>query len=100
MVINVSVQYNGGILPDILLLTTLGNPFDTMESFRLYSQCFNTIYNRPFDCSEGLVAFRFFFKQLLRAPPTRVWVPKNERAFSRSNKFPKTFISIATALQG
>ena len=35
MVINVSVQYNGGLLSDIILLTlcdysTLGNPFNTM----------------------------------------------------------------------
>ena len=32
MVINISVQYNGGLLPDIILLTqgyyhSLGNPF-------------------------------------------------------------------------
>ena len=44
MEINVSVQYNGGLLPDIILSTrcsyitlgnpfdkTLGNPFDTMQ---------------------------------------------------------------------
>ena len=35
-VINViNVQYNGGFLPDII---TLGNPFDTMNSFCPYSQ--------------------------------------------------------------
>ena len=45
MEINVSVQYNnGGLLPDIILSTrctiiTLGNPFDTMKRFCLYSQC-------------------------------------------------------------
>ena len=58
MEINVSVQYNGGLLPDIILLATntlnvrnnnnnncrpdvvtLGNPFDTMKRFCLYSQC-------------------------------------------------------------
>ena len=27
MVINVSVQYSGGLLPDIIRLTTVGNPF-------------------------------------------------------------------------
>ena len=42
MVINVNVQYNEGLLPDIILLTrcgSLGNLFDTMKSFCLYSQC-------------------------------------------------------------
>ena len=46
MEINVSVQYNGGLLPDIILLTdvvTLGNPFDTMKRFCLYSQCSHLI---------------------------------------------------------
>ena len=36
MEINVSVQYNGGLLPDIMLSTdviTLGNPFDTRVPF-------------------------------------------------------------------
>ena len=36
MEINVSVQYNGGLLPDVV---TLGKPFDTMKRFCLYSQC-------------------------------------------------------------
>ena len=38
MEINVSVQYNGGLLPDIILfpdVVTLGNPFDTMKRFCL-----------------------------------------------------------------
>ena len=35
MEINVIVQYNGGLLPDVVIL---GNPFDTMQTFRLYSQ--------------------------------------------------------------
>ena len=44
MVINVSAQYDGGQLPDTILLTRcgyieLGNPFDAMKSFCLYSQC-------------------------------------------------------------
>ena len=42
MAINaVSVQYNGGLLPDIILLTLcdyIGESF-TMKSFRPYSQC-------------------------------------------------------------
>ena len=37
MEINVSVQYNGGLLPDILYcrpdVVTLGNPFDPMKRF-------------------------------------------------------------------
>ena len=43
MAINViSVQYNGGLLPDIILLTIchyIGEPFETMKSFCPYSQC-------------------------------------------------------------
>ena len=44
MVVNVSIQYNGGLLPDIILLTlcdyiALANPFNTMKSFCPYSQC-------------------------------------------------------------
>ena len=35
MEINVSVQYNGGLLPDVV---TLGNLFDTMKRFCLDSQ--------------------------------------------------------------
>ena len=42
MAINVSAQYNGGFLPDIIMLTlcdsTLGNPFNTMERFCPYNQ--------------------------------------------------------------
>ena len=44
MVIYVSVQYEGGFLPEIILLTlstyviALGNPFHTMESCFPYSQ--------------------------------------------------------------
>ena len=42
MVVNVSVQYYGGFLPDILLLnllyvTTSGNPLNTMKSICPYS---------------------------------------------------------------
>ena len=43
MVINVSVQYNGGFSPGIILLTLcdlkLGDPFNTTKSFCPYSQC-------------------------------------------------------------
>ena len=45
MVIYVSVQYNGGYLPDIMYYSvdpmrlTLGIPFNTMKIFCPYSQC-------------------------------------------------------------
>ena len=43
MVINVvSVQHNGGVLPDIILLTdavSIGEPFNGIRSFRPYRQC-------------------------------------------------------------
>ena len=31
MAINVSIQYNGGFLPDVVLLTCWGNPFKCQE---------------------------------------------------------------------
>ena len=39
MAINVSVQYNGGLFPDIILLndSTSENPFNAMKMFRLCS---------------------------------------------------------------
>ena len=49
MLISISVQYNGGFLPEIILSTlcdNIGEPF----------------FNKPFDCSEGLAAFRFFLR--------------------------------------
>ena len=70
MAINVSVQHNGGFLPDIIMLTQcyylpLGNPFKCHEEV-LYLQ--SVIPPKRFDifpltrgCSEGLDAFRFFF---------------------------------------
>ena len=65
MAINVSVQYNGGLLPDILLLTQCyyhGEPFKCHEEV-LYLQ--PLIPPKRFDifspltkrCSEGLRAF-------------------------------------------
>ena len=45
-------------------MVTLGNPFDTMKSFCLYSQCshlsLSDIFPAEGGCSEGLDAFRFF----------------------------------------
>ena len=41
MVVNISVQYNGGLLPDIILLTQSyyhrGTRLNAMERFCLYS---------------------------------------------------------------
>ena len=67
---NVSVQYNGGLLPDIILLTKCyyhrGTRSNAMKKFVFAS------YNPPkrFDispltegCSEGLDAFRCFFER-------------------------------------
>ena len=69
MVINVSVQYNGGLLPDILLLTQCYHHrgrtrLNAMERFSLCS--LTMIPPKRFDifppvrvgCSEGLDAFR------------------------------------------
>ena len=63
MVINVSVQYNNsGFLPEIILLTIIydyvGNPFNTVNVELLSSQ--PMFPRKPFDCSGGLAAFRFF----------------------------------------
>ena len=73
MAANASVQYNGGLLPDIILLTLCDyigeNSFDTMKKrFCPYSQCSHlnilTIFNFSPEggCSEGLDAFRFLLK--------------------------------------
>ena len=67
MVINVvSVQYNGGLLPSIILLTlcdtTLRNPFNNMKKCCPYNQCSNL---NLLTCLEGLDEIRFFFKRLL-----------------------------------
>ena len=72
MAINVIVQYNGGLLPDIILLTQCylhrGTRLYAMKRF-IYLQPMIPI--ERFDIfppltggySEGLGAFRFFFKQ-------------------------------------
>ena len=66
------MQYNGGLLPDILLLTLrdytlLGNPFKCHEEVFPLQPMFppkNILTNFPPEdrCSEGLHAFIFFFK--------------------------------------
>ena len=52
MAINVSVQYNRGLLPDIILLTQ--GPYHRGTFFPLYR----------IKCSESLDAFRFLFKNI------------------------------------
>ena len=74
MAINVNVQYNGGLLPDIIyavdpMLSASGNLFTYPEEV-LYMQ--PLIPPKRFDifspitggCSEGLGALWFFFKHL------------------------------------
>ena len=61
MVIDVSVQYSGGLLPDILLLTlcdSIGKSFQYHVEFLSLQLMFPS---KPFDQLEGLNAFRFFF---------------------------------------
>ena len=72
MAINVSVQSNGGLLPDIILmidpmLLPSGNPFKCHEEVLSLQPM---IPPKGFDifpltggCSESLDAFRFFFEQ-------------------------------------
>ena len=71
MAINVSVQYNGGFLPDIILLTLhdyIGEPFGYHEEFLSLQPKFPPKSFGNFSsqggcseggCSEGLDAFRF-----------------------------------------
>ena len=70
MAINVSVQYNVGLLPDIVLLTQCyhhrGTRLNALKrcclcslKSHLYVLSFSPLTG---GCSEGLDAFRFFFK--------------------------------------
>ena len=67
MEINVSVQYNGGFLPDIILLTRygyIGEPVWYHEEVLSLQPMFppkpSDIFSPESGCSEGLDAFRFF----------------------------------------
>ena len=70
--INVSVQHNGGLLPDIILLTQCyyhrGTRLNAIKRFCIYLQPMmpNVLAFPPLTggCSEGLDAFRFFFKKI------------------------------------
>ena len=68
MEINVSVQYNGGLLPDIILSTRcsyIGEPFRYHEEVLSLQPMFppKPLDTLPLevDAQEGLDAFRFFF---------------------------------------
>ena len=71
MAINVSVQYNGGFLPDIMLLTLCyyhrGTRLNAMKRFCLCSRLCShlnvlTFFTLSGGCSEGLDAIIFFFR--------------------------------------
>ena len=72
MAINVSVQYNGGLLPGIILLPQCyyhrGTRLNAMKRFCICSlrSHVNVLTFSPLTggCSEGLGAFIFFLKQL------------------------------------
>ena len=67
---NVNVQYNGGFLPDIILLTQCyyrrRTRLNVMKRFHLYSlwpyQIILKFFPLTGGCSEDLDEFRFFFK--------------------------------------
>ena len=70
MAINVSVQYDGGFLRDIILLIQCyyhrGTRLNAMKRFCTFSYRSHlnvlTCFPPGWGCSEGLGAFRFFFK--------------------------------------
>ena len=73
MAINVSVQYSGGVLPDIIILLTQcyyprGTRLNTMKRFCLCSLCFhlNVLTSPPLTggCSEGLDMLNCFLKHM------------------------------------
>ena len=71
MAINVSVQYNGGFLPDIILLTLCyyhrGTRLNAMKRSCLGSLLSHlnvlTFFPLTGECSEGLDSFRFSFER-------------------------------------
>ena len=69
MVINVSVQYKGGLLPDIYytvnpMLLSSGNPMKCHEEVLPWQLVLPPTINNLMGCSEDLDAFRFLFKQI------------------------------------
>ena len=75
MTINVSVQYNRGLLPDSILLTLcdyiIGEPFRYHKEFLSLQPVFPLNYFDIFSpeggCSEGLDAFRSVLNNFIRA---------------------------------
>ena len=63
MVINISVQYNDGFLPDIILLTQVyyhrGTCLNTMEWLCLYSLCNNSVLLLPCSMVHYIVSVLF-----------------------------------------
>ena len=72
MATNISVQYNGGFLPDLILLLTQcyyhrGNPIECHEEVlslqpMIPPKRFDVLFPCLGLCTEGLDAFRLFFK--------------------------------------
>ena len=65
MVINVSVQYNGGFLPDvIILLTRYGYIGENLSLQPMFPPKPLDNFSPEGGCSEGLDAFRFFLNSV------------------------------------
>ena len=85
MAINVSVQYNGGLLPDIILLTQCNYHRETrLNAMKRFSLCSlrshpNVLTFPPLTggCSEGLHAFIFLFFIVSRSTPVAQLAPRN-----------------------
>ena len=94
MAITVSVEYNGGFLPDIILLTLcdyIGEPFRYHEEFLSLQPMFLPKHFDNFSpeggCSEGLDAFSFF--------KTRHWRWYRYSVLSWDTNMPRKFCPLA-----
>ena len=69
MVINISVQYNGGFLPDIILLTLfdyIGEPFEYLVEFlsqSMFPPRYFDNFSRKGGCSERFFRYVQIFVQ-------------------------------------
>ena len=81
MAINVNVQYNGGLLLDIILLTlrdyTLGNHFDIMKRFCPYSQCSHLNLLTIFPLRPFLT--RNFFEEIFGLEGSKTFLEKKRQ---------------------